>query len=478
MKTPAATAAPAGGVERALAHLAEHRQSFVEYLCGLCRVAGISSEWPTTNDMRISAMLVAALADQLGLEHAQVREIEGAHPYVTADWLHAPGAPTVLLYSHHDVQLFGDAAQWVTGPTDPTVRDGRLYARGAVDDKGGIAAQLGAISSYLGAGLPLPCNVRMLVDGEEEVGSPHLGAFLNAYPEVATADAVVVLDTPNLAAGTPALTCSLRGNTIVDVEVRCLAAAVHSGRGGGLVPDPIQILCTLLHRLHGNGGRLAVPGLLPKVARSRGSRVRAFANLPFDAASFRREIGLADGVRFAGDPSVAPLERLWARPALTVIAFEAPHLNKAGNQIVPSARARLSLRTVPDMGPADAGAALVRALTADPPFGAEVRASVHRAVPCWNTDPASPAHRVALAALEKGYGRPATPMGAGGSIGFMSAITRALPNAPCLLLGLEDPDCKAHAPNESLHLGDWECATRSLIHLLNDLSLQPGETHP
>ena len=461
----------AADVTPALAYLAANHQRFVEDLCGLCRVAGVSSEWPTTTDMRISANLVAALAEAAGFEHARVRELPGAHPYVTADWLHAPGAPTVLLYSHHDVQPFGDLASWTHRPTDPAIRDGRLYARGAVDDKGGIVAQLAAIASMIGAGGTLPCNVRLLVDGEEEIGSPHLEDFLAAHREILDADVVVVVDSPNLAQGTPALTSSLRGNTIVDVEVRCLGAAIHSGRGGGLVPDPIQILCTLLHRLNGNGARLRVPGLTPARPR-RGRRPElGYAGVPFDAGTFRHDLGLANGVRFAGDPRVSPLDRLWARPALTVIAFEAPHVREAGNQISPAARARLSLRTPAGVDPARAGDALVRSLVNDPPCGVEVRAAVVRTISAWRTDPESPAHHLALAALGKGYGRAATTIGAGGSIGFVGAISRALPDAPCLLLGLEDPDGHSHAPDESVHLGDWDRATRSLIHLLNDLSL-------
>lgn len=456
---------PTTPVVAALDDFAARRDTYVSDLIGLCRVAGISTITPSTEDMRVSAVCVAALADHAGLEHAMVREWPDAHPYVTADWLHSPGAPTLLFYSHHDVQPFGDLARWTTPPTHPEIRDGRLYARGAVDDKGGIVAQLAAIGCWMRTSGGLPCNVRLLVDGEEEIGSPHLRGFLAAHPELA-ADVVVVLDTPNAGRGAPALTCGLRGHVIVDVDVSCLDEPIHSGRGAGLVPDPIQVLCSLVGRMHDERGVLQVPELTVSSASAR----QTDASVVFDEPRFRREIGLRKGVELSGDPFVEPLDRLWRHPALTVIALEAPDRDGATNQIVPSARARLAVRTAPETDPIRAGEALVRQLSTSPPFGAIVQASVVRSVPGWSSDSRRHAHRVAAAALEKGYGQPAAMIGAGGSIGFMEPIARRLPDAPCLLMGLEDPECRAHAPNESVDLADWESATRSTIHLIHDLS--------
>jgi cysteinylglycine-S-conjugate dipeptidase len=452
----------------ALAWLRSHGAAYRRELETLCRIPGLSSAPAPSPALRQSAKAVAKFAKRVGLEHVAVIERPGVHPYVCADWLHAPGQPTVLLYSHHDVQPTGNPALWRSAPFAPAVRGGRLYARGAADDKAGVAVELAAIGSYLQAGRPLPCNVRVLIDGEEEIGSPHFADFIADHRERVAADVVVVFDTSNLAIGTPAITRSLRGGCLVDVEVRCLEAALHSGRGGGLVPDPIQVLCRLIARLQDEKGALQVRDVLrdvPRLAHGPKAGPRA----PFSLAQFRRDTGLLPGVRLAGDPRVPPNERLWSRPALTVIAFEAPHLVGSSNQIVPSARARLSLRLAAGMDGKRAGAALVRALQADPPCGARVSARLIRSTWGWRTDVDSGAHRAAVTALTRGYGRRPVYLGAGGGIGFVDTIARELGGAPCVLLGIEDPDCRAHSENESLHLGDWDRATRSLIHFLHEL---------
>jgi acetylornithine deacetylase/succinyl-diaminopimelate desuccinylase-like protein len=256
----------------------------------------------------------------------------------------------------------------------------------------------------------------------------------------------------------------------VDVEVRCLERPVHSGQKGGPVPDPAQILCRLIAGLTAEDGSLDVPGLYRRVDRATPRQRARIRKLPFDGKKFARAAGLLPGVRLAGERAYSPFERMWTRPSLTVIALESQPILGSSNQIVDSARARLSLRTVPRMDSREAGELLIRKLTRHPPHGAHVTARIVRSSPWWATDPEGPAFDAARRALEAGFGREAVMMGAGGSIGFVQPFADFLDGAPCLLTGVEDPACGAHSENESLHLRDWKKCMRAAVHLYDELS--------
>jgi acetylornithine deacetylase/succinyl-diaminopimelate desuccinylase-like protein len=448
---------------------------FKAILADLVRIPSVSAEGFPAAEVRRSAAAVAGLLRSVGLRHVQVLEIEGVHPYVYGDWLERPGAPTVLLYGHHDVVPPGRPERWRSPAFEPVERDGRLHGRGTADDKGGILVHVAAVAAYLRAAGRLPCNVKFLVEGEEETGSGNLGRFLKRYRRLLSADVLVLSDTANFDTGVPALTYRLRGLCQVDVEVRCLEQPVHSGQKGGPVPDAVQVLCRMIAGLTSDDGRLNVPGLYRRVrrlpARAR-ARIRA---LPFDAAQFGRRAGLLPGVTLAGERSHSVYERLWTRPSLSVIAFESQAVQGSSNQILDAARARLSMRTVPDMDSREAGQLLVRRLLRQPPFGARVTARVVRTTPSWSTDPEGPAYEAARRALAAGFGREAVLMGAGGSIGFVQPFSDFLPGAPCLLTGVEDPLCAAHSENESLDLDDWKKCMRAAVHLYEELSrLRPG----
>ena len=325
----------------------------------------------------------------------------------------------------------GPAEKWTSPPFVPVERKGRLYGRGTADDKGGFLAWVAAASAYLGAAGRVPVNLKFLIEGEEEVGSTNLSAFLDRYRSKLDADVVVLSDTYNFATGVPALTWQLRGLVQVDVEVTCLDRPVHSGDFGGAVPDPVRILCRLLDDLRAEDGRIDVPGLYRRVARPSPSVRRRLRRLPFSEAAFRRGAGMLPGTRLEREKGVSVYEQIWTRPSLTVIAIEAHPLHGSSNQILDSARARLSLRTVPDMDSGEAGALLVRKLTAKPPAGARVAARITRTTPWWTTEPEGPAFEAAMRALEKGYGRKPALIGSGASIGFVQpfadAMRRALP---------------------------------------------------
>ncbi|PYQ17277.1 MAG: dipeptidase [Acidobacteria bacterium] len=459
-----------GSVKAALDHLEKRFDDFKGVLIALSRVPSVSAEGFPPSEVRRSAEAVAEAMRGARIENVGVLEIPGVHPYVYGDWLHRPGAPTILLYGHHDVQPPGRPEKWVSPAFEPTERKGRLYGRGTADDKAGVMAHVAAVASYLQSSGALPCNVKFLIEGEEEIGSENLGKFLEKYQDKMSADFIVLSDTANFDTGVPALTYQLRGICQVDVEVQCLDHPLHSGMWGGPVPDPVQVLSKLIADLQNKDGSLDVPGLYKDVAKPSQKQLKRIRKLPFDEKKFKKEAGLVDGLRLAGEKGYSVYEKLWTRPSLTVIAMESHPIQGSSNQIVDSARARLSLRTVPNMDGRKAGWLLIKKLTGSAPHGARVTARLNGTTPWWTTDPEGPAFEAARRALKAGFGKETAMIGAGGSIGFVQPFADLLGGAPCLLMGVEDPPCNAHSENESLHLGDWRKCMRSAIHLYDELS--------
>jgi acetylornithine deacetylase/succinyl-diaminopimelate desuccinylase-like protein len=465
-------------VDAALAHADAHVDETKARLVELVRIPSVSAEGFPPVEVRRSADATAALLAEAGLENVRLLEMPGQHPYVYADWLHAPGAPTLLVYGHHDVQPAGRPERWVTPAFEPAERGGRLYGRGAVDDKGTFITHVAAVRAWLETAGRLPLNLKVMIEGEEEIGSPGLEPFLKRYARLLAADVAVLADTGNFDVGHPALTYQLRGICQVDVEVRCLERPVHSGFWGGPVPDAVRILARLVADLENADGSLNVPGLYRSVAKTGARQLRRIRALPFDESKFRASAAMRAGTRLVGEKAYSVWERLWTRPSLTVIALEAHPLQGSSNQIIDSARARLSLRTVPDMDAGKAGALLVKKLTSRPPAGAKVTARVTSASQWWTTDPEGPAFEAARRALRAGFGRDAAMIGAGGSIGFVTPFSDALGGVPCLLMGVEDPSSAIHSENESLHLGDFRKAIRAAVHLYDELARAPVAAEP
>ncbi len=457
----------------ALRHVDARAGEALARLAYLVRIPSVSAEGFPASEVRRSAEATAALLDDAGLENVTLVELPGHHPYVYADWLHAAGAPTLLVYGHHDVQPPGRPERWVTPAFEPAERDGRLYGRGAVDDKGTFVTHVAAIRAWLQTSGRLPLNVKLLIEGEEEIGSPGLSAFLKRHGRRLVADVAVLADTGNFDVGHPALTYQLRGICQVDVEVRCLEQPVHSGFFGGPTPDPVRILAGLIAGLEKKDGSLDVPGLYRDVAQTGAPQKRRLRALPWVDARFRASAAMEPGTQYVGERAYSVWERLWTRPALTVIALEAHPLAGSSNQVLDAARARLSLRTVPRMDERKAGRLLVRRLTARPPHGARVSARVTGTARWWTTDPEGPAFEAARRALRAGYGKDAAMIGAGGSIGFVKPFSKALGGVPCLLMGVEDPHSAIHSENESLHLGDFRRAMRAAVHLYDELARAP-----
>ena len=415
----------------------------------LVRIPGIAFDGFDFATVRRSAEAVAELLRGV---LPDVRIVEaGGQPAVIGRRPAPAGAPTVLLYAHHDVQPVGDRAAWLTDPFEPTERDGRLFGRGAADDKAGIMAHVAALRAF---GDELPVGVVVFVEGEEEFGSDSLPALLSQYRAELAADVIVIADSANWDVGHPALTTSLRGIVNAFVEVRTLDHAVHSGAFGGAVPDALTTLVRLLASLHDDAGDVAVDGLVRREA----------APLDYPEKRFREEGGVLDGVSLIGTGRI--VERIWTKPAISVLGIDAPPTGEAPNAHVPTAKAKISVRIAPGDNPKSAFAALRSHLERHAPWGAKLTITLeHDGAPCVidSTGPAFEAARAAFAAAWDGV--EPVDIGIGGSIPFIATFQELFPGAAILVTGVEDPDARAHGPNESLHLGEFArvCLAETLL---------------
>jgi len=458
--------------EKALAHYESHRTEHLEDLNRLVRIPSVSFEGFPASEVARSADAVADLLRARGLENVSVLRLGGAHPYVYGDWLHAPGKPTVLLYAHHDVQPPGRDEAWVSPPFEPTLRDGRLFGRGSADDKAGIIVHTATISSFLGSGGSLPVNVKVIIEGEEEVGSTHLSPFLHAHREMLQADVMILADAGNFDTGLPTLTTSLRGLVLVDIEIRALDHAVHSGMWGGPVPDPASALARMLGSLHDDDGRIAVSGMYDRVRPLTATEKKDFESLPVTDELFRKQVGLVEGARLLGGGpggAVNPYETIWRQPSLTINAMASSTRKQARNIVNDVAWARVTIRIVPDMDPGETRDLLVSHLRQRVPWGVEAKITPGPAETWWMTKPEGPVFEKARKAFTAGYGREAVFAGCGGSIPFVGPFAEALGGVPALLIGVEDPYTNAHGENESLSLTDFDGTVRSTIHLFHEL---------
>jgi cysteinylglycine-S-conjugate dipeptidase len=473
---PAATVVPEGlndVAEALVARLPATRAA----LDDLVRIPSISSSPAHTDDCRASALRTADLLREAGLADVQLLELppgdDGTpvHPYVTGSWTDAgPEAPTVLLYAHHDVQPVGPPERWMSEPFTPTERDGRLYGRGAADDKAGILAHVAAIAAWRDARGGPPLNVKVVIEGEEEIGSPNLDRFLAAHAADLQADVIVLTDLANWQVGWPGLTYALRGMADVTVTVRTLAQPVHSGMWGGPVPDALTAATRLLAGLHDDDGVVVVPGFADDVRTLSATERARLDDLDADPEQLRRDVRLLDGVRLIGDPRQGLLERLWMQPTITPTGMDVPSVTAASNTLLSEVRAKLSVRLAPGQDPDRALAALTDHLHTTAPFGAEVEVTVGERNPAWVTDPGGPAWEAAEAAMTAAYGRAPAALGCGGSIPFVQPFSEAFGGAPCLLVGVEDPASNAHGDDESLHLDDFVKACLTEAFLLAELA--------
>lgn len=416
----------------------------------LVRIPSVSADPTRAAEVVRSAELVATLLRDAGVPDVQILTSAGGAPAVVGRIPAPAGAPTVLLYAHHDVQPTGDRADWDSDPFEPQERQGRLYGRGAADDKAGVLAHVAALRAF--GGSP-PVGVTVFVEGEEEIGSPTLATILAAHRDLLVADVLVIADSVNWGVETPALTTSLRGLVDCVVEVRTLHHGVHSGMYGGAAIDALSALCRLLATLHDDRGDVAVAELTATSA----------APVDYPEERFRAEGGVPEGVSLVGTGSLP--DRLWTRPAVSIIGLDAPRVADAANVLVPSARAEVSLRIAPGDDPERAMDALVRHLEAHAPWGAQVKVTRgSRAAPVELTA-TGPAYDAARDAFRHAFGAEPVDVGIGGSIPFIAELAAAYPQAAVLVTGVEDPDSRAHGADESLHLEQFAkvCLAETLL---------------
>jgi acetylornithine deacetylase/succinyl-diaminopimelate desuccinylase-like protein len=424
-------------------------------LASLIAIESVSADPARADEVDRSAATVAQLLTDLGCPDVRVVRAGAGAPAVIARFPAPEGRPTVCLYAHHDVQPTGDPAAWRTGPFAATEGDGRLYGRGAADDKGGVALHLAALRAF--DGRP-PVGVTLFIEGEEEVGSPSLVQLLAEHRNELAADVYVIADSANWAVGEPAFTTSLRGLADCVVEVSTLDHAVHSGVYGGVVPDALTTLCRLLATLHDDDGNVAIAGLTHA----------APPPVDYPEQRMRAESGLLDGVDWLGSGSFT--ERLWSRPAVAVIALDATRVDRASNTLIPSARAKISLRVAPGDDAPAALEKLAAHLHAHVPWGARLTVT-----PGDTGQPsliafAGPVDEAARTAFTQAWGVSPTLIGQGGSIPMVAAFQTAFRDATVLITAVADPDSRAHGANESLHLGDFAKACEAETLLLEALA--------
>jgi acetylornithine deacetylase/succinyl-diaminopimelate desuccinylase-like protein len=427
-----------------------------EDLDALIRIRSVSADPDATAKVRQSADLTATLLRNAGATGVEIiDDVEGGQPAVVGHYPAPDGAPTVLLYAHHDVQPPGDTSQWTSPPFEPTERDGRLYARGSSDDKAGIAVHLAALRAFDGAP---PVGVTVFVEGEEEIGSPKLGDLLAKHRDKLVSDVIVLADSENIEIGTPSITTSLRGIAACIVEVRTLRHGVHSGGYGGAAPDALTALCRLLATLHDEAGEVAVDGLV----------TAAPPDFDYPEDRFRSEAAMLEGVQLLGSGSIA--SRVWTKPTASVLALDATPVADASNTLLPSARAKVSVRLAPGDNAVRAREALAKHLREHAPWGVQVTVTDSDVGDPYAIDPTGPAFDAARAAYRDAYGQDVVDIGAGGSIPFVAQFADAFPEAAILVVSAgADPDCRAHGTDESLHLAEFERACVAEAFLLAEL---------
>jgi len=420
----------------------------------LISIPSISSMPEHDADVAACADAVSGLFRDLGASEVKLLD-GGGKPAVWANFPGPEGTPTVLLYAHYDVQPTGDTDAWTSPAFEPTERDGRLYARGSADDKGGVALHVAALRVF--DGKP-PVGVKVFIEGEEEVGSPSMPTLLDRYRDELAADVYIVADSVNWEVGKPSLTTSLRGVADCQVTVSTLAEGLHSGQFGGVVPDALTALCRLLATLHDETGNVAIEGLVTGTA----------PDLDYPEDRLLEETGLLEGVSQIGDGSV--VERMWFKPAASVLAIDATPVAKASNTLIPSARAKVSVRLVPGQDPAAAAKALEEHLRRNAPWGAHVDVVAGQCGAPGRITLEGERAEAAKTAFREAFGVDAVEIGCGGSIPIVAEFADRNPGALVLVTAVTDPNSRMHGIDESLDLGDFAKAALAETLLLNNLA--------
>ncbi len=449
----------------AVTYAHQNHPRFLNELKELLRIPSVSTLPEHKGDCRRAAEALAAELTRIGMENARLIETEG-NPLVYADWLHAAGKPTALFYGHYDVQPADPLDEWLSPPFEPAERNGNLYARGAVDDKGQVWAQIKALESLLAATGSLPLNVRVIQEGEEEVGGEGIAAFVASKPPELKADFALVSDTELFAPGLPTLCVGLRGMIYTELEVRGAKSDLHSGMYGGAAPNPFMALAQMLARLKDEDGHILIPGFYDDIIPPSPAELAAWRSLPFDEEQYRiAEVGSRSLV---GEAGYTVLERTWARPTLDVHGIPGGFIGAGAKTVIPAkAVAKVSMRLVPGMTPAKSFALYKAYVEKIAPAGVDVEVRlIHSGDPCLvRVD--NPYIQAATRALKDVWGKETVFIRSGGSIPIVGDFDRHL-GMPSVMMGFGLPDDNIHAPNEKFNLRNFELGIESIVRFLEE----------
>ena len=450
----------------ATAFARENHSRFLDELKALLRIPSISTLPEHKGDCRKAAESLLTELKRIGMEHGRLIETQG-HPLVYADWLHAAGKPTVLIYGHYDVQPPDPLDEWHTPPFEPTERNGNIYARGAVDDKGQVVAQVKALESLMAANKALPVNVRILFEGEEEVGGEGIASFVASKPADLKADFALVSDTELFAPGLPTLCVGLRGMIYTELEVRGAKTDLHSGMYGGAAPNPFVAIAWIIAKLKDENGHILIPGFYDGIIPPSKEELAAWKSLPFDEEEYRKaEVG---SKQLVGEAGYSVLERTWARPTLDVHGIPGGFIGAGAKTVIPAkATAKVSMRLVPGMTPAKAFALYKSYVEKIAPAGVDVDVRlIHSGDPCLI--PVDNRYiQAATRALHEVWGKDTVFIRSGGSIPIVGDFDRHL-GLPSVMMGFGLPDDNLHAPNEKFNLGNFKLGIESLIRFLEEV---------
>lgn len=425
------------------------QQEYIEGLTKFLRIPSVSTDPAHKPDVRRAAEFVRDELAQAGMHNAGLIEGEG-HPLVYAEWLGAPGKPTLLFYGHYDVQPAEPLDEWISPPFEPQIRNENIYARGAVDDKGQVYLQIKALERLMRSNGRLPVNVRVLVEGEEESGGEHLGSFVQSGEPRLQADAAIISDTELFAPGLPTICVGLRGIVYGEIHVQGSNIDLHSGVYGGAAPNAIQAAAEIICALKDRDGRIHIPGFYDRVKAPSPKEREAWASLPFDEKEYlEKEVQAKE---LTGEPGVALFDRVWARPTLEVHGIRGGFTAEGAKTVIPArAVVKVSARLVPDQRPEEVVAQLANAVKQATPRGVTAEFKLSSAAPASLVDPENPFIQTAAKALEEVFGRKTVYTRSGGSIPVVGLFNRCL-GIPSVLMGFGLPDDNLHAPNEKFHL--------------------------
>lgn len=449
-----------GAITKAQDYLDANKDRFRDELFDLLRIAGISAQPDHAADIRKSAEWTLARCKTAGLS-ADIVETAG-HPAVIAEGEQKPGRPTVMVYGHYDVQPEGALDLWHTGPFEPVIQDGKMICRGAADDKGQAFCAILAAEAWIKTAGALPINVKFLLEGEEEIGSPNLAACVEKYKDRLACDYVLIHDTAQFGDGAPAVTTATKGMVYKEVIVRGPKKDLHSGSFGGAVANPANELARLIASFHDGEGRVAIAGFYDRVQEMSADEVKMMEALPYDEAEFLADLG---SPKTYGEKGYSALHRRWARPTLDVNGIYGGYMAEGSSTIIPSfAGAKISMRLVPDQQAAEIDKLFEEAVRTRLPDTVTFEIKSHVHCDPYLADLGSPGMKAARKAVESGFGKAPLLIREGGSLPILPMFKRIL-GADSLMLGYCQPNCNAHSPNEFLHIRDFEAGMRSTAAL-------------